>query len=89
MDEFDALIEQMSEQAWENMRKAVETGRWPDGRALKDGQRELCMQAVIAWEARHLPEEARTGYLRRADCGSDDAARPVTLREKPKGGEHA
>lgn len=89
MDEFDALIEQMSEQAWENMRKAVETGRWPDGRALKDGQRELCMQAVIAWEARHLPEEARTGYMRRADCDSQDAAQPVTLREDPKGGKHA
>lgn len=88
-DEFDQLIEQMSEQAWRNMRQAVETGRWPDGRALQQGQRELCMQALIAWEARHLPEEERTGYLRRADCGSQSQEQPVTLREAGQGGRDA
>jgi uncharacterized protein YeaC (DUF1315 family) len=28
-------------------------------------QRELCMQAVIAWEARHLPPEDRVGHIDR------------------------
>lgn len=88
-DEFNALIEQMSEDAWRNMRRAIETGRWPDGRKLGDGQRELCMQAVIAWEARHLPEDERTGYIRRADCGSGDDEQPVTLRQAGEGGQDA
>ena len=30
-------------------------------------QRELCLQAMIAWEARHLGSEQRTGFI---DCGS-------------------
>lgn len=44
-------------------RLAVEIGKWPDGRRLTPEQRETCMQAMIAWEHRHLPEQQRTGYI--------------------------
>ena len=42
----------------------------------------MCMQAVLTWEAKHLPEEQRTGYMEQA-CKSDSGKaeeQPVTLR---------
>lgn len=82
---FDELIDGMSEEAWRSMRRAVETGRWPDGRRLDDQQRELSLQAVIAWEQRHgIPVEQRTGYVAPAACHDDSQdQQPVTL--KPAG----
>lgn len=47
----------------DNFRRAIETGKWPDGNALTGEQRELCMQAVITWEYHNLPETERTGYV--------------------------
>lgn len=47
----------------ESFKRAVEIGKWPDGNVLTSEQREVCMQAVIAWEYHNLPEEARTGYV--------------------------
>lgn len=48
-------------------RLAIEIGKWPDGRRLSPEQRATCMQAVIAWEHKHLPEEQRTGYIDKGD----------------------
>ncbi|MCG8391646.1 MAG: YeaC family protein [Pseudomonadales bacterium] len=79
---FEDLIATMTPEICDNMRRAVELGKWPDGRVLSKEQRELCMQAVLAWEARNLPEEQRTGYMEQA-CKSQDEPteeQPVTLR---------
>jgi uncharacterized protein YeaC (DUF1315 family) len=46
-----------------NLKRAVELGKWPDGRRLTDEQRETCMHAVLLWEMKHLPEQERTGYI--------------------------
>ena len=88
---FDQMIDAMTMEVWHNMRTAVATGRWPDGRAVSDEQRQLCLQAVIAWEARNLPEEERTGYVP-SHCKSQDsdqaAEQPVSLRPAGGKGEH-
>ncbi|MEB3767791.1 YeaC family protein [Acinetobacter sp. MD2] len=47
------------------LKTAVEIGKWPNGIALTQEQRETCMQAVLAWEYKNLPEEQRTGYIDR------------------------
>lgn len=61
---FETLVENMTEDVWQRMRQSVELGRWPDGRRLTDEQRELSLEAVIAWEIRNnIPVEQRTGYL--------------------------
>lgn len=81
--DFDELVARMDEAAWRNLRRAVETGRWPDGHRLPDEQRALCMRAVLAWEARYLPPEQRTGYIEPGGCPSPAAdEQPVTLREQ-------
>ncbi|WP_290538088.1 DUF1315 family protein [Alcanivorax sp.] len=79
---FDDLIAAMTPEVCDNMRRAIETGKWADGRPLTREQRETCLQAVIAWEARNLPEEERTGYMEQQCKSGDEAAeeQPVTLR---------
>ncbi|MFG9883587.1 DUF1315 family protein, partial [Pseudomonas aeruginosa] len=37
---------------------------------LTQEQKELCLQAVIAWELQNLPEEERTGYMGPQHCSS-------------------
>ncbi|WP_290519669.1 DUF1315 family protein [Alcanivorax sp.] len=79
---FDDLIAAMTPEVCDNMRRAIETGKWADGRPLTREQRETCLQAVIAWEAKNLPEEQRTGYMEQ-QCKSGEEApeeQPVTLR---------
>ncbi|WP_179997826.1 YeaC family protein [Acinetobacter sp. YH12239] len=45
------------------LRTAVEIGKWPNGVALTQEQCQISMQAVIAWEAKNLPETERSGYI--------------------------
>lgn len=81
-NDFASVVNQLTPEIYDNMKRAVETGRWPDGRKVSDEQRATCMQAVIAWEATHLPESERTGYIERAGCSSEaDQAQPVNVRE--------
>ena len=79
---FEDLIASMTPQACDNMRRAVETGKWADGRVLTREQKELCLQAVIAWEQKNLPEEQRTGYMEQACKSSQEKPeeQPVILR---------
>ncbi|EKF75282.1 hypothetical protein A11A3_04860 [Alcanivorax hongdengensis A-11-3] len=79
---FDDLIASMTPEVYQNMRRAIELGRWPDGRTLSPEQKALCLQAVIAWESRNLPEEQRTGYMEQACKSQEDADReqPVTIK---------
>ncbi len=45
------------------LKTAVEIRKWPNGLELSQEQIETCMQAIIAYEAKHLPAEQRTGYV--------------------------
>lgn len=57
------LLSALTPQIYANLCRAVELGRWPDGKLLTVEQRALCLQAVIAYDAEHKPESARVGYL--------------------------
>lgn len=75
--DFQRLIANITPEIYASLKRAVEIGRWPDGRRLTSEQRELSLQAVIAWEMKHLPETERTGYIDRGSkaegevCGDD------------------
>lgn len=60
--DLQQLLESITPEIYESLKRSIETGRWPDSRALSDGQRELCIQAVIAYDQRK-PAEERTGYV--------------------------
>ncbi|MFC0267970.1 YeaC family protein [Kushneria aurantia] len=69
---FERMINQMSPQMYEALKRGIELGKWPDGRTLTAEQRELCLEAVIRFEVEHdVPVEARIGHIDRHGCGSD------------------
>lgn len=57
------LIDSITPEVYQNLQRAVELGKWPNGAVIDSEQRQLCMQAVIAYEQRHLEPEQRSGYI--------------------------
>jgi len=45
------ILSSMTTEIRENLARAVEIGRWPDGTQLTDQQKASSMQAIIAWDA--------------------------------------
>jgi len=82
---LEQLIKAMTPEIYQNMRTAIELGRWPDGRKLDEEQRSLCMEAIIYYEQLNdLPAEQRVGYMKDA-CKSegkhdDDDVQPLTIQ---------
>ncbi|TBV03785.1 YeaC family protein [Phytopseudomonas dryadis] len=70
MSSFIELIRNITPDVYESLKLAVEIGKWPDGRRLTQEQKELSLQAMIAWETRNLPEDQRTGYMGTSECAS-------------------
>ena len=91
---LDELIAALNPDIHSKLKRAVELGRWENGDRLSPLQREHCMQAIIAWELKHLPENERTGYIdtsaqHKTHC--DDPVpeqQPLTWVEQTCGGKH-
>lgn len=79
MSSFAHLISNITPDVYESLKLAVEIGKWPDGRKLTQEQKELSLQAVIAWELKNLPEEERTGYMGPQECSSKSDPIPNIL----------
>lgn len=79
MSTFAQMIENITPEIYESLKTAVELGKWSDGRKLSTEQKELSLQAVIAWEMQNLPEDQRTGYMGRQECASKSAPIPNIL----------
>lgn len=83
---YQQLIESLTPETHRALRRAVELGKWPDGRQLTPEQRALCMEAVIAWEAGNLNEAERVGYIDRGHkaegevCGDSQPVQPAELK---------
>jgi len=79
--QYRQLIETLSPEVYARLKRAVETGRWPDGRALTPAQRRDALDAVIAWGERHLEAHERVGYIERGHAAgrSCDAQPPQPL----------
>ena len=73
MSSFAEMIENITPDIYESLKLAVEIGKWSDGRKLTPEQRELSLQAMIAWEIQNLPEDQRTGYMGPQECASKSA----------------
>jgi uncharacterized protein YeaC (DUF1315 family) len=50
--DIQQLVQAMTPQIYENLRTAVEIGKWPDGTALSDEQKSNSLQAVLMYQAR-------------------------------------
>ena len=85
------LVADMSPDMYARLKRALELGRWPDGRPLSAQQKEETLQAVIAWGEMHLDASERVGFVDRGSKGGSnplDDASPQTLqwREDPSNG---
>ncbi|MGB1091678.1 MAG: YeaC family protein [Oceanobacter sp.] len=83
--DLDALIQSLTPEVYENLKNAVALGRWPNGVPLKEGQRELCLEAIFHYENSHdVPVDQRVGFI--ADkCASDkgrddDEPKPISIQ---------
>ncbi|GAB3374888.1 YeaC family protein [Spongiibacter taiwanensis] len=74
---FQQLIDNLNPEIYQALKRAIEIGKWPDGRTLSAEQREHCMSAVIAYDLKMHKEEQRVGYIDRGHkaegelCGDD------------------
>ena len=75
MSSFNEMIKNITPQIYLSLKTAVEIGKWSDGGKLTPEQKELSLQAMIAWEIQNLPEDQRTGYMGTQECASK--AEPV------------
>ena len=62
---WQALLQDMTPQIHQDLKTAVELGKWPNGERLTAEQKELCLQAVIAYDELRLPEPLRTAFIDR------------------------
>ncbi len=62
---YQDLVEQITPELYASFKRALELGRWPDGREMTAEQRSHCMDAVIAYDQLHHSEEQRVGYIDR------------------------
>jgi uncharacterized protein len=79
MSSFVEMIENITPDIYQSLKLAVEIGKWSDGRKLSQEQRELSLQALIAWEVQNLPEDQRTGYMGPQECSSKSITVPNIL----------
>ncbi len=71
---INQAVDGISPETHASLKRAIEIGKWSDGKKLDAQQLEFCMQAVILYEAKRFPEHLRTGFELRADCNSKQAA---------------
>ena len=77
--DYQKLVKSMTPDVYENLKQAVELGKWPNGERLTPEQRQECLQAVIAWDSLHKPEQERVGYIhteKHQHCADDDTTAP-------------
>lgn len=73
---FNDAAAQISPEIYQRFRQALELGKWPDGRVVTAEQKEICMEAVLIYEAaQNIAESERVGYIDRtkktSPCGTD------------------
>ena len=68
---INQLIDEMKPNVYDSLKVAVELGKWGDGVRLDPPQIDFCMQTIILYEAKYLPEKDRVGFDLSASCKSN------------------
>lgn len=67
--DFNTLIQTITPETYAALVRALELGKWADGKRLTQEQKEHVMQAIIAYGEKNLSPEQRVGFI---DRGSKD-----------------
>jgi uncharacterized protein YeaC (DUF1315 family) len=65
MNTVDELVESLTSDMVDDLKRAIELGKFPDGHVVSEEQEELMIEATIRYDALKLPEEERTGFIHR------------------------
>ena len=68
MSSFNEMIQNITPEIYQSLKLAVEIGKWADGNKLTAEQRELSLQAMIAWEVQNLPSSSPLTAAELAVC---------------------
>lgn len=76
---FEDVAQQIDPEIYRRFKEAVELGKWPDGRVLTKEQKEICLQTIMMYEAKHqMPDDERIGYVdsskKTSPCGTDSSS---------------
>ncbi|KFZ29744.1 hypothetical protein IDAT_01185 [Pseudidiomarina atlantica] len=55
--QFEDLLASITPETFQRLVSAVEIGRWPDGVALTERQKEDTIQLVMAYQAKYCPSD--------------------------------
>ena len=70
---IEQMLRALTPEIYDRFKQAIEIGKWSDGRKLSAEQKELCLQAIIAYDIEHKPESERVGFIapkKHTPCGS-------------------
>ena len=70
MNTVNELVESLTPEMAQDLKRAIELGKFPNGRIVSEAQRELMLEAVILYDAAKLPGDERTGFIHRKKMAS-------------------
>ncbi len=63
MNIVDDLVESLTPDMVSDLKRAIEVGKFPDGRLVTAQQKALMLGAIIHYDALNVPEVDRTGFI--------------------------
>jgi len=82
--DYQQTIDSMSPEIYQRLLRAVELGKWPDGKIVTPEQRAHAMQAIIAWGKSHLSEQDQIGFIdkgrKEGDSCDDPSETPLNWK---------
>ena len=79
--EYNQLIAQLTPDIYLRLKTAIETGKWPDGRALTQEQKTSCLEAVLRYQTMKLDAKQHSGYMS-DKCASSSSSVPKSTAEQ-------
>ncbi len=79
---IEELSSALNPEIYERFKTAIELGKWPNGDILSKEQKQICIQAIIAYEHKHVKHEERTGYLPSKNVGKNKPEQENPLKWK-------
>ena len=79
---FEDVAESIDNDVYLRFKEALELGKWPNEQKLTEDQKEICLQAVMLYEAKNqFKENERIGYVdnskKTSTCSTPDSKSSV------------
>ena len=76
---FAQMVRSLTEHEYQNLKRAIELGKWPDGTRLNREQLAHCLQLTLAYDQINLPEQQRTGFIHKGKKEGQSTSRRLAI----------